>query len=102
MRIFYNHKLIKKRNLRKFKRKLESLILEFDAKLINYDQIYDFLEGWIAYSGKANTYRLRKMILSGIEQKFSAEISIKEITRYRKSLRPQPTPLIYSTKQQPL
>ncbi len=55
-----------------------------DAGLIDYDKIYDFLEGWLAYAKNANTYKLRKTILEAIEKKFAKEISTKEINRYSK------------------
>lgn len=83
-RIFIYHKLLKKSNLRKFERKLTQLLLQFDAEFIDYDTIYDFLEGWIAYSMHANTHKLRKNLLKPIEDKFKGEISTKEFNRYLK------------------
>jgi len=84
LRIYYFYKLLKKSNLRKFKNKLSRLIFNYDNKKTDYDTIYDFLEGWIAYSKNANTYKLRKHILNHLEQKFSGEISTKELNRYLK------------------
>lgn len=81
-RVFYYHKLLKKSNIMKFRRKLEHLCSQFDDMLIDYDKIYDFLEGWIAYSNHANTYKLRKKMLKSVEHKFEGEISTKEYNRY--------------------
>lgn len=50
--------------------------------MIDYDEIYDFIEGWIAYAKNANTYKLRKKLLADFESKFPNEILTKEINRY--------------------
>ena len=51
---------------------------------INYDDIYDFLEGWIAYSKQANAYKLRNKLGLEIEKSFPNEISTKEINKIAK------------------
>jgi len=83
-RIFYHYKLLIKRNLRKFKNKLKELCQQYYSKLIEYDSIYDFLEGWFAYSKQANTRNFRNKILKDIEKEFIGEISTKEINRYQR------------------
>ncbi len=80
-RIFPYHRLVRKKNIRKFSKKLYKICLEYDNKSINYDKVYDFLEGWMAYSRNADTYRLRRGILNSVEAKFLGEISSKEINR---------------------
>jgi len=82
LRIFPHHKLLKKRNIRKFESKLNLLSRQFNEKQIDYDKIYDFLEGWVAYAKNANTYNYRKSFMENIEKKFKSEISTKEINRY--------------------
>ncbi len=82
LRIFPYHKLLKKKNLGKFERKLKELLFEYELKLTEYDQIYDFLEGWCAYARNANTYKLREKMLKQMESKFVEEISTKEVNRY--------------------
>lgn len=84
LRIFDYHKILRKKNLRKFKRKLDQYGLEYDSQLISYDKIYNFLEGWQAYAKNADTYNLRKKILTEMEDKFSNEISTKEVNKYSK------------------
>lgn len=83
VKIFPHHKFIKGKNLRKFYRKLEMIYSDYDRKLVNYDTIYDFLEGWSAYARTANTYKLRKRIIRDFENRFPNEISTKEINRAR-------------------
>lgn len=46
--------------------------------------VYAILEGWNAYAKNADTYKLRTKILKGMEQKFTNEISAKEINRHLK------------------
>lgn len=79
LKIFPYHKLLKKKNWRKFRKRFQLLCLRYDTGLVDYDKIYDFLEGWCAYAKRANTYRLRKLILHSAEEKFRGEISTKEI-----------------------
>jgi RNA-directed DNA polymerase len=84
MKIFPNHKLIKQKNLRKFKRKYAELCSDYEKREIKYDTLYDFLEGWCAYARYANSFRIRKKILQEIETQFPQAISSKEISRHSK------------------
>ena len=84
LKLFPYHKIMKERNVRSFKRKLNLIYEKFDNGKIAYDRIYDFLEGWIAYAKNANSFKLRKKILKNFENKFSREISTKELNRYQK------------------
>ncbi len=79
MRVFPHHRLLKKKNLRTFQNKWAMLTRAYHEEKITYDSIYDFLEGWCAYAKHANTCNFRKKILSQFEEKFSHEISAKEI-----------------------
>ena len=81
LKMFPNHKLVKKKNLRKFNRKLIALCSGYAQDEVNYDQLYDLMEGWSAYAKYADTFKLRKRILSSFEQTFSKEISSKEVNR---------------------
>jgi len=84
-RVFFYHKLLKKSNIRKTKQKLKSLAQEYKLHEINYDSIYDSLEGWTAYAKNANAYKLRRKIIAEFEKAFANEISTKEINRYLKT-----------------
>ena len=83
-RAFYHHKIIKKSNLRKMRNMLQFLKEKYRNRNIDYDSLYDFLEGWIAYAKNSNTYNLRRKILAEFEHEFLKEISTKEINRYLK------------------
>jgi len=84
LKIFSYHKTIQKKNLMRFAGKFKSFCFQFDEKLIDYDKIYDFLEGWLAYVKQADTYKIRKKVIGFVENKFNLEISTKEINRYLK------------------
>lgn len=84
LKVFLFHKLVKKKNIKKFNRKLKDLCYLYDNGQGDYDQIYDFLEGWLAYVKQANTYDLRKLIIQDFEKKFAIEISTKEVNRHLK------------------
>lgn len=75
---------MKKRNVRSFKRKLKIICENFDNGEIMYDEVYDFLEGWIAYAKNTDSYNLRSKIISTIEDKFQSEVSTKEYNRFHK------------------
>lgn len=77
-RVFYYHKLLRKANFRKMVSKLNSLQQEYQGDPSDYQRVYDFLEGWIAYAKHANTYKLRKGVLDCLEHKFSQKISAKK------------------------
>ena len=81
-RVFYYHRLLKKQNVRKMRRTFEFIQQKYSAKEIRYDEIYDFLEGWIAYAKSANTYSMRKKLLAEFENTFPQKISAKELSRY--------------------
>jgi hypothetical protein len=79
--ILPQYRLLKNRNLKKFKRKLKEIHLLYDKEEIGYDELYDFMEGWLAYAKHADTYNLRQKIIAEFEEKFSSEISSKEVNR---------------------
>jgi len=88
MRHFPHHKLIKKKNVRKFRTKLSLLSLRFKQGELLYDNLYDFMEGWVAYAKNADTYRLRQGILTVFEQNYRQEMATKEINRGKNFLMP--------------
>ncbi len=74
-RIFYYHKQLKKSNLRKMRSNLLSLKETYKKGVLDYDDIYNFVEGWTAYAKNADTHNLRKSILADFESEFSGEMS---------------------------
>jgi RNA-directed DNA polymerase len=87
MRIFPYYQLLKQKNLHKFRRKIESVYEEFSRGLVEYDPVYDLVEGWCAYAKNANTHNLRKTILDDFEKRFTKNISTKEVNRLTRPMR---------------
>jgi RNA-directed DNA polymerase len=85
-RIFRHHKLLKKSNLRKFKRELKGNIVKVPNNEISYDTLLDGLHGWVEYARWANTYNLRKEFLNSVDGQFEGVISNRDIDRWQKSL----------------
>lgn len=84
LKIFANHKMVRKKNIRKFQQKLNSLVRQYKDSIIDYDKIYDLLEGWCAYIQHSNSYNLKQKMLKPVEKMFLEEISSKEISRLLK------------------
>ncbi len=80
-RVFYHHRLLRKTNVKKMRRKLDNYQILYDSKQANYDLIYEFLQGWTAYAKNADTYNLRSKLGLKIENYFPREISTIEINR---------------------
>jgi len=69
-RIFYHHKLIRKKNQRKFNNRFEEIKRLFKDKEIDRDMIIKIIEGWFAYASLANTYKYRKHIIRELNRYF--------------------------------
>ncbi len=63
-RIFYNNRLLTRRNVRHFKKKLEENIRLFNDGLISQEQLTCRVQGWMGYAQFGNTYHLRQKLLS--------------------------------------
>jgi hypothetical protein len=61
-RILYHYKLLKKRNLYKFRTNLKKKEELLKNGLIDKKQILEDLQGWFGYAQWANTYKLREKI----------------------------------------
>jgi RNA-directed DNA polymerase len=85
LRIYQNHQLIQKKNLRKLKKKLAKLYTTHAQGTTTYDHLYDVHEGWNAHAKQANTYKLRTRILHTFASTFPGHISYKDINRYHKT-----------------
>ena len=83
-RIFLKHRLLIKKNIVKFHKKYELKKLQLQNDVIEYDDVYDFVEGWLTYARNANTYKLRRKLTKEIGLNFPNEISTKEINRMSK------------------
>jgi len=80
-RIFLKHRLLIKKNIVKFHKKYELKKLQLQNDVIEYDDVYDFVEGWLTYARKANTLKLRKYVLKSFDADFKNYISTKEINK---------------------
>ncbi|MBN2141739.1 hypothetical protein JW711_00260 [Candidatus Woesearchaeota archaeon] len=83
-RNYYYHRLLKKSNIRKIRKKLMKAKLEYELKQANYDDAYNIFEGWSAHSKAANTYKLRKQTTKLFEWLFPGKIADKEISKWLK------------------
>ncbi len=59
-RIFYHYRLLKKRNIRYFRRKLKEKIEDCRSGIIYTEELENFLKGWNGYSRFANTHNFNK------------------------------------------
>jgi hypothetical protein len=62
-RIFSTHRLLRKENVKRFKRRLKKIKKRFERKEIDVRMIGISIKGWVAHAKHGNTYRLRKKIL---------------------------------------
>ncbi len=84
-RIYARHRLLARRNMRKFKSRYARICREYRNHRVHYDGVYNFLEGWIAYSRHVNLYNYRRDLMKTHEKIFGAEISTKEVGRILKN-----------------
>ena len=59
-RVFYHYRLLRKRNIRYFQRRLKEKIGFYRCGLISKKELESFLQGWQGYSNFANTYNFNK------------------------------------------
>ena len=57
-RIFYHHKLIRKRNLRTFRRKMILLFEDYGSEKVSVQQVFDIFNGWKGYALLGNSYTI--------------------------------------------
>jgi len=61
-RVFYHYKLPYRRNLRRFKKRLENIQQSYAKDEITPEDMERQIEGWLAYAAWANTYKLRSRV----------------------------------------
>jgi retron-type reverse transcriptase len=66
-RVFYCHKLVRQRNIRKIVEKLSRMITEYALHTIEPSAILDTLQGWNAYAMHADTHKLRQSLSSMVK-----------------------------------
>jgi len=70
-RIFYKHKLIRQRNIRKIHNKLNQMLKLYKQNKIIPEDIRNTLQGWNAYASTANTYKLRQKLNKQVNEMIS-------------------------------
>ena len=73
-RIFFYHKLIKKKNLNYFERKFNKLRKLYQDGIVDREKVIEKLEGWLAYVSKGDTFKYRKNIIRIFNQCFAPPI----------------------------
>lgn len=68
-RMFPYHSLIRKDNLRRFRKKLRRKIKLYHQNRINDEDLYLSIQSWMAHASFSNTFKLRIKILKEIEEK---------------------------------
>jgi len=67
-RVFYHHKLPRKRNIRKIKFKLTKAMTEYENEWRDAHSILDIFHSWSAYAKWGNTHKLRQRMHNSLEQ----------------------------------
>lgn len=62
-RIFYNYRLLKKRNIKHFKARYQENVLLYKNNLITREGLECRIQGWLGYAKFANTYNLQKKLI---------------------------------------
>ena len=83
-RIFYYHKLIIKKNRRKFEKKFGIMKELYEKGKIDREKVIEKFEGWLAYNSNGNTFKYRKRITSIFNQSFPVkkEMEINSVKKH--------------------
>ncbi|MBN2421275.1 helix-turn-helix domain-containing protein [Candidatus Woesearchaeota archaeon] len=83
-RVFFHHKILVKKNMRKFEKKMQRMKRLYQHDKIDREKVIEKYEGWIAYASNANTYKYRKRMTSKFNMAFPArpEISITSVKKH--------------------
>jgi hypothetical protein len=84
-RIFSNHMLIRKNNLHNFERKFKEYRLLYREGQITREKVVEILEGWLAYTKHASTFKYRRGLLKNFNKNFP--IKTKKQFTYTKKYR---------------
>ncbi|MFH1053360.1 MAG: reverse transcriptase domain-containing protein [Candidatus Woesearchaeota archaeon] len=76
-RIFFSHKLVRKKNLLKFEKKFNEMREEYKEDIIPREKVLERFEGWLAYVQHANTYKYRKHLVREFNKHFPIQKPVK-------------------------
>ncbi len=65
-RVFYNYKLLRKSNRKKFERSLQEKLELYKSGFLTYEEFMPKLNGWFGYAVWANTYNMRNKIIKNV------------------------------------
>ncbi len=82
-RIFFHHKLLVKKNMRKFEKNLEQMGRQYMDGKLEREKVIEKFEGWLAYAAHADTYKYRRRITGRFNLLFPFREGI-EITSVKK------------------
>ncbi len=82
-RIFEKYQLLHKKNLRRFKKKLQRRSIQYSEDCISRDDVVAGFEGWIAYAKHANTFKLRKRITQKFNELFQTSKQNEQIANLK-------------------
>ncbi len=74
-RVFYCYKVIRQKNVRKIKTRLEELLKAYSKCICSREHMINVLEGWNAYALQGNTYNLRRKLQASIRSQLHAAIA---------------------------
>lgn len=66
-RIFYHYRLLRKRNIKHFKKEFEGYLELYKEGFVTKKMLLEQLQGWFGYAQWANTYNLRQQVLKYLE-----------------------------------
>jgi hypothetical protein len=69
-RVFFDHKLLRKSNLKNFERNFNHLRILFDEGILEREKIVECLEGWLNYASHGDTYKYRRYIVKEFNKSF--------------------------------
>ncbi len=83
-RVFYHHKILVKKNMRKFENKIQKMKRLYQDNKIDREKVIEKYEGWIAYASNANTYKYRRHMTNKFNIAFPAkpEINITSVKKH--------------------
>jgi len=69
-RIFYHHKLVRKKNVRKFEDKFRKYKKLYKRELIDREKVVEAFDGWLTFASNADTYKYRKHLVREFNKNF--------------------------------
>jgi len=75
-KVFYHYRLLRKRNIKRFNKRLKEFYDDYKLGLRDYKSIKVSVDGWLAYAIWGDTYKLRKKIIRRIDIMFKLNCTL--------------------------